>query len=46
VADARKVGGAAVAAAAKAALAAVPSYAVYGVTAGSPSYAAITKLTK
>jgi len=46
VADARKVGSQAVAAAAKAALAAAPSYAVYGVTAGTPSYASVVKMTK
>jgi predicted Zn-dependent peptidase len=46
VADSRKVTPASVSSAAKAALAAAPAYAVYGVTAGTPSYAAVTKMTK
>lgn len=44
LADARGVSAADVAAAAKAALKATPSYAVYGTTAGVPSYSAVAKL--
>ena len=44
--DARKVTSLSVQAAAKAALAAVPSYAVFGTTAGTPAYASVLKMTK
>ena len=44
--DARKVTSASVSAAAKAALASVPSYAVYGSTMGTPSYSSVVKMTK
>jgi hypothetical protein len=45
-ADLRDVSTASVAAAATAALRATPSYAVYGTTLGTPSYATISKLIK
>ncbi len=44
LADARGVSAADVAAAAKAALKSTPSYAVYGATAGTPSYSTVSKL--
>lgn len=46
VADARRVSSAAVSSAAKTALATIPSYAVFGITAGTPSYAAVAKMMK
>lgn len=45
-ADVRKVTSADVSAAAAAALGAVPSFAVYGTTAGTPSFATVTKMLK
>ena len=45
-ADVRKVTSADVSAAAKAALGAVPSFAVYGTTAGTPSFATVAKMLK
>ena len=45
-ADVRNVSSADVSAVAKAALGAVPSFAVYGTTAGTPSYATVTKMLK
>jgi hypothetical protein len=45
-ADLRKVSSADVSAAAKAALGAVPAFAVYGATAGTPSFATVTKMMK
>ena len=45
-ADLRKVSSADVSAAAKAALGAVPAFAVYGATAGTPSFATVAKMMK
>jgi hypothetical protein len=45
-ADLRKLSSADVSAAAKAALGAVPAFAVYGATAGTPSFATISKMMK
>ena len=45
-ADVRKVSSADVSACAKAALAGVPAFAVYGATAGTPSFSTVTKMCK
>ena len=45
-ADVRNVSSADVSACAKAALAGVPSYAVYGATAGTPSFSTVSKMCK
>ncbi len=45
-ADVRKVSAADVSACAKAALAGVPAYAVYGATAGTPSFSTVSKMCK